>query len=107
MRLKNKIAIVTGGAGGIGLATVKAFVREGATVIIWDMSDKGASEASDLTKAGHKVTFVKISTADKAAVLKATENVKKQFGRIDILINNAGITKDRTLLKMPQEEWDG
>src|SRR3982751_5558807 len=107
MRLKNKIAIVTGGAAGIGLATVKAFVREGATVIIWDMSDKGGGVAAEMTKSGHKVTFVKISTADKTAVLKAADDVKKQFGRIDILINNAGITKDRTLLKMSQEEWDG
>jgi 3-oxoacyl-[acyl-carrier protein] reductase len=107
MRLKNKIAIVTGGAAGIGLATVQAFVREGAAVIIWDMADKGSAVAADLTKAGHKVSFVKISTADKAAVLKAAQDVKSQFGRIDILINNAGITKDRTLLKMSQEEWDG
>ena len=107
MRLKNKIAIVTGGASGIGLATVKAFVREGATVIIWDMAEKGAAVANELTSAGHKVSFVKISTSDKAAVLKATDDVKKKFGRIDILINNAGITKDRTLLKMSQEEWDG
>jgi 3-oxoacyl-[acyl-carrier protein] reductase len=107
MRLKNKIAIVTGGAGGIGLATVKAFVREGATVIIWDMSDKGKDVAAELTKEGNKVSFKKLSTADKDAVQKATAEVRKQFGRIDILINNAGITKDRTLLKMSQEEWDG
>ncbi len=107
MRLKNKIAIVTGGASGIGMATVKAFIREGATVIIWDMAEKGAAVANELTAAGHNVSFVKISTSDKTAVLKATEDVKKKFGRIDILINNAGITKDRTLLKMSQEEWDG
>jgi 3-oxoacyl-[acyl-carrier protein] reductase len=107
MRLKNKIAIVTGGAGGIGLATVKAFVREGATVIIWDMSDKGKDVAAELTKEGNKVSFIRLSTADKDAVQKATAEVRKQFGRIDILINNAGITKDRTLLKMSQEEWDG
>lgn len=107
MRLKNKIAIVTGGASGIGLATVKAFVREGATVIIWDMAEKGADVAKELTAAGHNVSFVKISTSDKTSVLRATEDVKKKFGRIDILINNAGITKDRTLLKMSQEEWDG
>ena len=63
--------------------------------------------AQTLTKAGHKVVFTKVSTADVEAVKKATEDVKKQFGRIDILINNAGITKDRTLLKMSKEEWDG
>ncbi len=106
MRLKNKIAIVTGGASGIGLATVKTFVREGAKVIIWDLSDKGIAVAEQLSKEGHTVSFVKVSTADKEQVIKATADVVKNFGRIDILINNAGITKDRTLLKMSMEEWN-
>lgn len=106
MRLKDKIAIVTGGASGIGLATVHAFVREGATVILWDLSEKGADIAKKLTEAGHRATFAKVSVANKNEVQKATEAVVKQFGRIDILINNAGITKDRTLLKMSKEEWD-
>ena len=106
MRLKDKIAIVTGGASGIGLATVYAFVREGASVILWDLSEKGTEIAQKLTQAGHRVTFAKVSVANKNEVQKATEAVVKQFGRIDILINNAGITKDRTLLKMSKEEWD-
>jgi 3-oxoacyl-[acyl-carrier protein] reductase len=106
MRLKDKIAIITGGASGIGLATVKTFVREGAKVIIWDMSDKGTSVADQLTKEGNTVSFQKVSVADKDQVVKATDAAVKKFGRIDILINNAGITKDRTLLKMSKEEWD-
>lgn len=106
MRLKDKVAIITGGAGGIGLATVRAFVREGAKVALWDLSDKGAEVAQELTKAGHSVTFTKVSVGDQEQVQKATEATAKQFGRIDILINNAGITKDRTLLKMSKEEWD-
>jgi 3-oxoacyl-[acyl-carrier protein] reductase len=106
MRLKNRVAIVTGGASGIGLATVHAFVREGASVALWDLSEKGEEVAQTLTKAGHKVVFTKVSTTNMEEVKKATELVKKQFGRIDILINNAGITKDRTLLKMSKEEWD-
>ena len=106
MRLQNKVAIVTGGASGIGLATVNTFVREGAKVIIWDLSPKGAEVAAQLAKAGHTITFAKVSVANKAEVDTATANVLKQFGRIDILINNAGITKDRTLLKMSKEEWD-
>lgn len=106
MRLKDKVAIVTGGASGIGLATVQAFVREGARVSLWDVSDKGAGVAQELTKAGHDVTFTKVSVADMDAVLRATAAAAKHFGRIDILINNAGITKDRTLLKMSKEEWD-
>ncbi len=106
MRLKDKVAIVTGGASGIGLATVNAFVREGAAVVFWDVSEKGSNVAQELTQAGHKVAFAKVSVANKSEVQKATEAAVKQFGRIDILINNAGITKDRTLLKMSQQEWD-
>ena len=106
MRLKDKIAIITGGASGIGLATVHAFVREGAKISLWDLSEKGAEIASELTKAGHAVTFSKVSVTDQEQVITATQATKKQFGRIDILINNAGITKDRTLLKMSKQEWD-
>ena len=106
MRLKDKVAVVTGGASGIGLATVHTFVREGASVALWDVSDKGGAVAKQLSEAGHKVVFTKVQVTDKDQVLKATEVAMKQFGRIDILINNAGITKDRTLLKMSIEEWN-
>ncbi len=106
MRLNNKVAIVTGGASGIGLATVQTFVREGAKVAIWDLSDTGAAVADHLKKEGHDVIFSKVSVANKDQVEKETLAVRKHFGRIDILINNAGITKDRTLLKMSKEEWD-
>jgi len=106
MRLKDKIAIVTGGASGIGLATVQAFIREGARVAIWDLSEKGKALAEQLAKAGHNVTFTKVSVANQEEVIKATQAAHQHFGRIDILINNAGITKDRTLLKMSKQEWD-
>lgn len=106
MRLANKTAIITGGAAGIGLATAELFAKEGATVIIWDLTDNGDEVAKTLSAQGYKVLFEKVSVTDKAAVQSATENVIKQFGRIDILINNAGITKDKTLLKMEQDDWD-
>lgn len=106
MRLKNKVAVITGGASGIGLATAQTFVREGAKVALWDLSDKGADVAEQLTKEGHQVVFTKVSVANQSEVQKATEAAKNKFGRIDILINNAGITKDRTLLKMSKAEWD-
>ena len=106
MRLQNKIAVITGGAAGIGLATTELFAKEGATVIIWDIDPKGDETASELTGKGYAVSFKKVSVADKAQVQGATEEVIVQNGRIDILINNAGITKDKTLLKMEQDEWD-
>lgn len=106
MRLANKTAIITGGAAGIGLATAELFAKEGATVIIWDLTDNGEVIAKTLSGKGLKVLFEKISVTDKAAVIAAAEKVIKTFGRIDILINNAGITKDKTLLKMEQDDWD-
>lgn len=106
MRLKNKTAIITGGANGIGRATVEAFVREGANVTLWDVSDHGAALAAELSRKGHQVAYAKVSVTDNEQVLKATAAAAKAMGRIDILINNAGITKDRTLLKMTREEWD-
>ncbi len=106
MRLKDKVAVITGGAAGIGEATVQAFAREGASVALWDITDKGKAVAEELNRAGHRVIFTKESVTDNDDVLKATAATLKEFGRIDILINNAGITKDRTLLKMSREEWD-
>jgi len=106
MRLKDKVALITGGANGIGLATAKRFAKEGAKIILWDLSEKGNEVVEQLKKEGHEAIFAKVSVADQDQVIKATEAAHKHFGRIDILINNAGITKDRTLLKMSKQEWD-
>lgn len=106
MRLKNKTAIITGGAAGIGLATAELFAKEGAKVAIWDTSVIGEMHASRLSAEGYEVIFIQVSVADKAAVQSAVETVIHHFGRIDILINNAGITKDKTLVNMQQEDWD-
>jgi 3-oxoacyl-[acyl-carrier protein] reductase len=106
MRLKDKVALITGGANGIGLATAKRFAKEGAKIILWDVTDKGQQVASDLISNGAPALFQKVSVADQEAVNAAVAEAKKHFSRIDILINNAGITKDRTLLKMSKQEWD-
>ena len=106
MRLKEKIALITGGANGIGLATAERFANEGAKIILWDVSDKGNEVVERLVKEGHQAIFKKVSVANADEVQKAAAEAHEHFGRIDILINNAGITRDRTLLKMSNKEWD-
>jgi len=106
MRLKGKTALITGGANGIGLATTERFAKEGANIILWDVSDKGHEVADRLNRSGRQAIFKKVSVTSQEEVKQAVAEAKAHFGRIDILINNAGITRDRTLLKMSKTEWD-
>lgn len=100
-RLENKVAIITGGASGIGRATAEKFVQEGAQVIIWDLDEtRGNALAKEL---GAK--FIKVNTSNYNEIEVAAKEVNDEFGRIDILINNAGITRDSTVKKMTIEQW--
>ncbi|GAB2565969.1 3-oxoacyl-ACP reductase FabG [Spirosoma areae] len=105
MRLQNKVAIITGAARGIGQKAADVFCREGATVIIWDLLDEGEATAQTLRDQGFRAEFMKISTTDVPGIEAAAQDVAGRYGRIDILINNAGITRDKTLLKMSFAEW--
>ncbi len=100
-RLENKIAIITGGASGIGKATAEKFVQEGAKVIIWDLDEKRGNELA--ISLGAK--FAKVNTSNYQEIEQAAKAVNDEFGRIDILINNAGITRDSTVKKMTVEQW--
>lgn len=102
MRLDGKVAIVTGGAAGIGKATAKVFAREGAKVIICDVSEEvGNAVAQDL---GNNVYFKKVDVCNRNAVQEFVERVIAEFGRVDILVNNAGITRDSQFIKMKDGE---
>lgn len=106
MRLANKVAVITGGAAGIGLATTELFLKEGASVAIWDVTPAGKELADKLLAEGYKVWFRQVSVTDREDLTDAATETIARFGKIDILINNAGITKDKTLLKMGQDDWD-
>ena len=97
MRLKDKIAIITGGSRGIGKAISELFAKEGATVIIMELLPQGQEVARGINESGGKAEFHNVSVSDKPAVETLFEQVNSKYGKIDNLINNAGITRDRTL----------
>jgi len=106
-KLSERVAIITGGANGIGRATAIRFANEGAKVIVWDVQKEAGLELIEML--GHTefpAVFVEVNICDAASVKSAAEDVVKEFGKIDILINNAGIVRDATLLKMTEEQFD-
>jgi 3-oxoacyl-[acyl-carrier protein] reductase len=105
-KLANKIALITGGAAGIGFTTAETFLAEGATVVIWDINEEAGNNAIvQLNADKGKSAFQKVDVSDFTAVKEAVHAIIAQYGTIDILVNNAGITMDRTLLKMDPEVW--
>lgn len=107
MRLKDKVAIITGSANGIGKAAVEVFVNEGAKVVIADFAkEQGEQLESELLAQNHDVLFVQLNVASKDSVQAMVDTVLSKYGKIDILINNAGITKDAMLVKMTEEDFD-
>ncbi|WP_258359894.1 3-oxoacyl-ACP reductase FabG [Moorella sulfitireducens (nom. illeg.)] len=107
MRLKDKVAVITGGASGIGAATAKIFGREGAAVAIVDLdAERGAKVCAEISASGGKAAFFQANVADRASVKEMVEAVVAEYNRIDILVNNAGIIRDAMLVKMMPEQWD-
>jgi 3-oxoacyl-[acyl-carrier protein] reductase len=104
-RLEGQVAIVTGGARGIGKGICEVFCREGATVALWDVLD-GTETVNEITQNGGKIFFQKVDVTDRNSVDNAIEEIIEKHGKIEILINNAGIIRDRSFLKMSEEEWD-
>ena len=102
-RLKNKVAIITGAAKGIGFATVQRFAQEGAIVIMADMNLEAAKGAAAQIPNAEAYAM---NVTDRASIQAVVDQVMQKHGRIDILINNAGITQDARLIKMTEAQFD-
>ena len=107
-RLQDKVAIVTGGARGIGGATVRRFVEEGAKVAIIDVLEAdGEALAKELSEGGAEAIFLKVDITKEQEVQAAVDKVVKKWGRLDILVNNAAITGvNKFAHEVTVEEWD-
>lgn len=108
MKLEDKIVIVTGGTRGIGRAIVEAFAREGALVLFTYLNNDGLAKEIELNlkKEQSKARGFKVDVKDYPQVDKWKEKILEEYGKVDILINNAGITKDKSLALMSKDEWD-
>lgn len=104
--LEGQVAIITGGARGIGEGICRVFCKAGATVALWDVMDSGAETAATISAEGGNIFFQKVDITDAESVSQAVAHLMESSGKIDILINNAGIIRDRSFMKMSQEEWD-
>jgi 3-oxoacyl-[acyl-carrier protein] reductase len=109
--MKDRVCLITGGAAGIGKATAFRFAEEGAKVVICDLNEEDGQQVAD--DLGGK--FYKVNVADRKEVQDWVDDVVKEFGRIDVLINNAGVLRDGLFVKvkdgelvkqMPEEDWD-
>lgn len=107
MLLKGKIALITGGARGIGRQIALRFAQEGAGVAVCDVNEEAAANtASELAALGVHSMSVKTDVTNLASVEEMLNKILDKFKRIDILVNNAGITKDALLVRMSQDDWD-
>ena len=113
MRLQTKVAIITGGAAGIGKVTALRFAQEGAKVVICDVNEKGGQETA--AALGPDAAFYKVDVTDRQAVQEWVDDVVARYGQVDILINNAGVLRDNQLIKfkdgqvvkqMPEADFD-
>ena len=108
MRLRDKVAIVTGAGSGFGAAIARLFAEEGASVVVADINDNaGRTLADTLTGEGRQARFVHSDVTQRAEVAAMVAAAREGFGRLDLLVNNAGYTHtNRSLLEVDEEEFD-
>jgi NAD(P)-dependent dehydrogenase (short-subunit alcohol dehydrogenase family) len=107
MRLENKVALISGGARGMGAVEAKLFAKEGAKVIIGDMlEDEGRKVEAEINEAGGVCVFVTLDVSDEDAWRKAVDEAVSRYGKLDILVNNAGIYRAHNVEETTADEWD-
>lgn len=107
LSLDGKVAVVTGGASGIGYASAELLAQYGAKVAILDVNEKmGQEAASKILSQGAEAVFLKCDVTSSENCKNVVDEIKNKFGRIDILFNNAGVTKRKTVVGLEEKEWD-
>lgn len=105
--LDGKTAIVTGAARGIGRAIAEAIAKEGGDLALCDLNKEWLVDTADaIKKIGRKVICVGVDVSDDAGVKSAVSHIISEFDKVDVLVNNAGITKDTFLVRMTEQDWD-
>jgi len=103
--MKEMVTIVTGGAQGIGRTIANFLAEKGSDIAIFDIMD-GAEACAEISAQGGKCRFYQVNVVDTQMVKDAVDEVVKDFGKLDNLVNNAGITRDNLLLRIKEEDWD-
>ena len=107
MRLENKVALISGGARGMGAAEARMFAREGARVVIGDVLDaEGRQVEAEINEIGGECVFVHLDVTQESAWQQAVDTAVSRFGKLDVLVNNAGIVRRTMVEDTTAEEWD-
>jgi len=107
MKLENMVAIITGAGSGIGRESALLFAKEGAKIVVADVNENGGEETvAAIQNNGGESFFFKLNVTDREQSKNMVKTTMEKYGRIDVLINNAGITQDALVSKMTEEQWD-
>ena len=107
MRLEGKVALISGGARGMGAAEVRLFAREGAKVVIADvLEDEGRKVETEINDSGGSALFVKLDVTKESEWLNAVETAVRSFGKLNVLVNNAAIIRSERVLETTEQIWD-
>ncbi|EOO10820.1 MULTISPECIES: SDR family NAD(P)-dependent oxidoreductase [Bacillus cereus group] len=105
MKLKDKVAIITGGASGIGESTVRLFIEEGAKVVIADFSERGKGLSDELNAHGYNTLFIKTDVTKEADIKQLIHETVSKYGKLDIMYANAGVADDAPANELSYEKW--